>query len=143
MTAYNNKISNQEYEKNRNQKLYDYVIVGSRRFKTEANNIGKQIMEKGYQVKLISEQTPRIETDGLNVLKKSKIKYQKQHFEAIRNCKRGVVLCNFDGYIGLNTIAELIFANAYEIPILSIEAVNSDQEELVIMDIERLNLHSL
>lgn len=123
--------------------LYDYVIVGSRRFKTEANKIGRQIMEKGFKVKLISEPAPRIETDGLNILKKLKIKYQRQHFEAIRSCKRGVVLCNFDGYIGLNTKAELIFANAYGIPILSIEDVKSDKEELVIMDIKILNLDSL
>jgi hypothetical protein len=143
LTTYNNIKNNPEHEKSRNQMLYDYVIVGSRRFKKEANMIGKQIMEKGFQVKLISEPAPRIETDGLDILKKLKIKYQKQHFEAIRNCKRGVVLCNFDGYIGLNTAAELIFANAYGIPILSIESVNSDKEELIIMNIKRFNLHSI
>ena len=123
--------------------LYDYVIVSSRRFKTAANKIGRQIIEKGFQVKLISEPAPRIETHGLDILKKLKIKYQKQHFEAIRRCKRGVILCNFDGYIGLNTKAELIFANAYGIPILSIEPVKSDQEELIIMNIKILNLDSL
>jgi len=123
--------------------IYDYVIVGSRRFRKEANKIGQQIMEKGFQVKLISEPAPRIETDGVDVLKESKTKYQKQHFEAIRCCKRGVVLCNFNGYIGLNTKAEMIFAHAYGVPILSIENVNSDEEELKIMNIQRLNLPNL
>lgn len=123
--------------------VYDYVIVGSRRFRKEANKIGQQIMEKGFQVKLISEPAPRIETDGVDVLKESKTKYQKQHFEAIRCCKRGVVLCNFNGYIGLNTKAEMIFAHAYGVPILSIENVNSDEEELKIMNIQRLNLPNL
>jgi len=126
-----------------NQMIYDYVIVGSRRFRKEANKIGQQIMEKGFQVKLISEPAPRIETDGVDVLKESKTKYQKQHFEAIRCCKRGVVLCNFNGYIGLNTKAEMIFAHAYGVPILSIENVNSDEEELKIMNIQRLNLPNL
>jgi len=123
--------------------IYDYVIVGSRRFRKEANKIGQQIMEKGFQVKLISEPAPRIETDGVDILKVSKTKYQKQHFEAIRCCKRGVVLCNFNGYIGLNTKAEMIFAHAYGVPILSIENVNSDEEELKIMNIQRLNLPNL
>lgn len=123
--------------------IYDYVIVGSRRFRKEANKIGQQIMEKGCQVKLISEPAPRIETDGVDVLKESKTKYQKQHFEAIRCCKRGVVLCNFNGYIGLNSKAEMIFAHAYGVPILSIENVNSDEEELKIMNIQRLNLPNL
>ena len=126
-----------------NQMIYDYVIVGSRRFRKESNKIGQQIMEKGFQVKLISEPAPRIETDGVDVLKESKTKYQKQHFEAIKCCKRGVVICNFNGYIGLNTKAEMIFAHAYGVPILSIENVNSDEEELKIMNIQRLNLPNL
>lgn len=126
-----------------NQMIYDYVIVGSRRFRKEANKIGQQIMEKGFQVKLISEPAPRIETDGVDILKESKTKYQKQHFEAIRCCKRGVVLCNFNGYIGLNTKAEMIFAHAYGVPLLSIENVDSDEEELIIMNIKILNLHNL
>jgi len=123
--------------------IYDYVIVGSRKFRKEANKIGQQIMEKGFQVKLISEPAPRIETDGVDVLRESKTKYQKQHFEAIRCCKRGIVLCNFNGYIGLNTKAEMIFAHAYGVPILSIENVNCDEEELEIMKIQRLNLTNL
>ena len=123
--------------------IYDYVIVGSRKFWKEANKIGQKIMEKGFQVKLISEAAPRIEADGVDVLRKSKTKYQKQHFEAIRCCKRGIVICNFNGYIGLNTKAEMIFANAYDIPIFSIENVNSEEEELEIMNIRRLNLTKL
>ena len=123
--------------------IYDYVIVGSRKFREEANKIGQQIMEKGFQVKLISEPAPRIETDGVDVLRESKTKYQKQHFEAIRCCKRGIILCNFNGYIGLNTKAEMIFAHAYSVPILSIENVNCDEEELEIMKIQRLNLTNL
>ena len=123
--------------------IYDYVIIGSRKFKKEANKIGKQIMKKGFKVKLISEPAPRIDTDGVDLLRRSKTKYQKQHFEAIKSCKRGVVLCNFEGYIGLNTKAELIFANAYDIPILSIEAVDSDEEELIIMNIQKLNIDNL
>jgi len=123
--------------------IYDYVIVGSRKFREEANKIGQQIMEKGFQVKLISEPAPRIETDGVDALRESKTKYQKQHFEAIRCCKRGIILCNFNGYIGLNTKAEMIFAHAYSVPILSIENVNCDEEELEIMKIQRLNLTNL
>jgi hypothetical protein len=123
--------------------IYDYVIVGSRKFREEANKIGQQIMEIGFKVKLISEPAPRIETDGADVLRKFKTKYQRQHFEAIRCCKRGIVLCNFNGYIGLNTKAEMIFAHAYNIPIFSLEDVNSDEEELEIMNIQRLNLTKL
>ena len=120
--------------------IYDYVIVGSRKFSTEANRIGQKIMEKGFQVKLISEPAPRIETNGVDVLRKIKTKYQRQHFEALRCCKRGVILCNVNGYVGLNTKAEMIFAHAYGIPIFSIENVKSDEEELEIMNIKRLNL---
>ena len=120
--------------------IYDYVIVGSRKFMKEANEIGEQIVEKGFQVKLINEPAPRIETDGVDVLRKLKTVYQNQHFEAIRWCKHGVILCNFDGYIGLNTKAELIFANAYDVPIFSVEAVNSQEEEIRILNIERFNL---
>lgn len=123
--------------------IYDYVIVGSRKFKEEANKIGQKIMEKSFKVKLISEPAPRIETDGVDVLRRLKTKYQRQHFEAIRRCKRGIVLCNFNGYIGLNTKAEMIFAHAYGIPIFSLEDVNSDEEELEIMNIQRLNLTEL
>jgi len=123
--------------------IYDYVIVGSRKFREEANKIGQQIMEKGFKVKLISEPAPRIETDGADVLRKFKTQYQRQHFRAIRCCKRGIVLCNFNGYIGLNTKAEMIFAHAYNIPIFSLEDVNSDEEELEIMNIQRLNLTKL
>ena len=100
-------------------------------------------MEKGFQVKLINEPAPRIETDGVDVLRQSKTKYQKQHFEAIRFCRRGIIICNFNGYIGLNTKAEMIFAHAYGIPIFSIENINSDEEELKIMNIKRLNLTKL
>ena len=123
--------------------IYDYVILGSRRFREKANMIGKQIIDKGFNVKLINESAPRIETEGLAVLRKLKTKYQKQHFEAIRECKRGVILCNFNGYIGLNTKAELIFANAYGIPVLSIEKVNSQEEEIIIMNIQRLDFSRL
>jgi hypothetical protein len=132
------------YEKRKvNQMIYDYVIVGSRKFRKEANRIGQQIIEKGFQVKLISEPAPRIEADGMDALRELKTKYQRQHFEAVRCCKRGIVICNFNGYIGLNTKAEMIFAHAYGIPIFSIENVNSDEEELKIMNIQRLNLTSL
>ena len=123
--------------------IYDYVIIGSRKFKKEANKIGKQIMKKGFKVKLISEPAPRIDTEGVDLLRRLKTKYQRQHFEAIRCCKRGIVICNFNGHIGLNTKAEMIFAHAYGIPIFSIENVNSDEEELKIMNIQRLNLTSL
>ena len=123
--------------------IYDYVIVGSRKFSTEANRIGQKIIEKGFQVKLISEPAPRIETNGVDVLRKIKTQYQKQHFEAIRCCKRGIILCNFNGYVGLNTKAEMIFAHAYGIPIFSIENVKSDEEELEIMNIQKLNLTDL
>ena len=132
------------YEKRKvNQMIYDYVIVGSRKFKKEANMIGQQIIEKGFQVKLISEPAPRIDADGMDALRELKTKYQRQHFEAIECCKRGIVICNFNGYIGLNTKAEMIFSHAYGIPIFSIENVNSDEEELKIMNIQRLNLTSL
>ena len=126
-----------------NYMIYDYVVLGSRRFRDKANKIGQQIMDKGFKVKLISESAPRIETDGVDVLRKLKTQYQKQHFEAIRWCKRGVILCNFNGYIGLNTKAELIFVNAYDIPILSIEKVNSQEEEIKIMNIQRLDFSRL
>ena len=119
---------------------FDFVILGSRRFRNVANNIGKQIEKKGYKVKFINESAPRIEEDGIAILRKIKTQYQKEHFEAIRGCKKGVILCNFEGYIGLNTKAELIFANAYEIPIFSVEQVNSSTEELIIMDIKKLDL---
>jgi len=123
--------------------IYDYVILGSRRFREKANMIGKQIMDKGFNVKLINESAPRIETEGVAVLRKLKTQYQKQHFEAIRECKRGVILCNFNGYFGLNTKAELIFANAYDIPVLSIEKVNSQEEEIIIMNIQSLDFSRL
>lgn len=119
--------------------IYDYVILGSRRFSKRANKIGRQIMQKGFSVKLISDPAPRIETEGLEVVKRLKTAYQKQHFEAIRNCRRGVILCNFDGYIGLNTKAELIFAHAYDVPIFAVEPVNSNEEELKIMNIRKLD----
>jgi hypothetical protein len=119
--------------------VYDYVILGSRRFREEANKIGQQIMEKGFNVKLISESAPRIETNGVAVLRKLKTQYQKQHFEAIRWCKRGVILCNFKGYIGLNTKAELIYAHAFNKQLISIENVNSQEEELAIMNIQKLD----
>jgi hypothetical protein len=119
--------------------VYDYVVLGSRRFLEEANEIGRQIMEKGFSVKLISDPAPRIESEGLEVVKKFKTAYQKQHFEAIKNCKRGVILCNFNGYVGLNTKAELIFAHAYGVPIFAVEPVNSNEEELKIMDIRKLD----
>ena len=126
-----------------NQMIYDYVIVGSRKFRKQANKIGQQIMEKGFQVKLISEPAPRIEVDGIDILRKLKTKYQRQHFEAIRCCKRGIIVCNFNGYIGLNTKAEMIFAHAYDIPIFSIENVKSEEEEFEIMNIQRINLTNL
>lgn len=126
-----------------NPMIYDYVIVASRKFRKEANKIGQQIIEKGFQVKLISEPAPRIEVDGMDILRKLKTKYQRQHFDAIRDCKRGIVVCNFNGYIGLNTKAEMIFAHAYDIPIFSIENVKSDEEELEIMNIQRINLTNL
>jgi len=119
--------------------VYDYVVLGSRRFLEEANEIGRQIMEKGFSVKLISDPAPRIESEGLEVVKKFKTAYQKQHFEAIKNCKRGVILCNFNGYIGLNTKAELIFGHAYGVPIFAVEPVNCNEEELKIMDIRKLD----
>ena len=110
--------------------IYDYVILGSRRYRDRANEIGQQIITKGFDVKLINESAPRIETDGVDVLRKLKTQYQNQHFEAIRWCKRGVILCNFDGYIGLNTI-------------FSVEAVKSQEEEIRILNVERLNLSNL
>ena len=119
--------------------IYDYVILGSRRFRDKANEIGQQIKSKGFNVKFISEAAPRIESEGVDVLRKLKTQYQKQHFEAIRWCKHGVILCNFNGYIGLNTKAELIFANAYDVPIFSIERVNSQEEEIRIMNIQKLD----
>ena len=122
---------------------FDFVILGSRRFRNSANNIGKKIEKKGYKVKLINEAAPRIEEDGIDILRKMKTQYQREHFEAIRGCKKGVILCNFEGYIGLNTKAELIFANAYEIPIFSVEQVNSRIEELVIMNIKKLDLSKI
>ncbi|MBT8171313.1 hypothetical protein KJN74_00380 [Candidatus Bathyarchaeota archaeon] len=120
--------------------VFDFVILGSRRFRNKANNIGNQITKKGFDVKLINESAPRIENEGVDVLRKLKTKYQREHFEAIRWCKKGVVLCNFEGYIGLNTKAELIFANAYDIPIFALEPVNSDKEEIIILNIQKLNL---
>jgi hypothetical protein len=126
-----------------NYVIYDYVILGSRRFRTKANEIGKRIISNGFDVKLINESAPRIETDGIEVLREFKTKYQKQHFEAIRLCKQGVILCNFDGYIGLNTKAELIFANAYNIPIFAIEPVKSQEEEIRILNIQLLNLSEI
>ncbi len=126
-----------------NHIVYDYVIVGSRRFSKEANLIGQQIIKKGFKVKLISEPAPRIETDGVGVVRKLKVMYQRLHFEAIRSCRKGLVVCNFDGYIGLNTKAEMIFAYAYGVPILSIEEVNSNEEELKIMNVQRLELSKL
>lgn len=120
--------------------VYDYVILGSRRFRDRANDIGQRLIYSGFDVKLINESAPRIETDGIEILRVLKTKYQKQHFEAIRQCTRGVILCNFDGYIGLNTKAELIFANAYGIPIFAVEAVKSQEEEIRILNIQPLNL---
>jgi len=119
--------------------IYDYVILGSRRFSKEANKIGQQIMQKGFSVKLISDPAPRIETEGLETVKRFKTAYQKQHFEAIRNCRLGVILCNFKRYVGLNTKAELIFAHAYGVPIFAVEPVNSNEEELEIMNIHKLD----
>ena len=123
--------------------IYDYVILGSRKYRDKANEIGQLIKAKGFHVKFINEAAPRIETDGIDVLRKLKTQYQRQHFEAIRNCKHGVILCNFDGYIGLNTKAELIIANAYEKPIFSFAAVESQEEEIRILNIQRLNLSEL
>ena len=123
--------------------IYDYVILGSRRYRDRANEIGQRIITKGFDVKLINESAPRIETDGVDIVRELKTKYQKEHFEAIRYCKRGIILCNFNGYIGLNTKAEMIFAHAYDIPIFSIGNVNSDEEELEIMNIQRLNVTNL
>ena len=123
--------------------IYDYVILGSRRYRDRANEVGQLIKDKGFDVKLISEAAPRIETDGVDVLRKLKTQYQKQHIEAIRCCKRGVILCNFNGYFGLNTKAELIIANAYGKPIFSIETVESQEEEIRILNIQRLNLSEL
>jgi hypothetical protein len=133
----------QKMKESVNQLIYDYVIVGSRKFRKRANKIGQKIKENGFQVKLISKPAPRIEVDGVDVLKKFKTKYQRQHFEAIRCCKRGIIICNFNDYIGLNTKAEMIFAHAYGIPIFSVENVISDEEELEIMNIKRLNLDDL
>ena len=84
--------------------------------------------------------TNAIESDGIEILKELKTKYQKQHFDAIRQCKHGVILCNFDGYIGLNTKAELIYANAYNIPIFAVEPVKSQEEEIRILNIQQFNL---
>ena len=123
--------------------VYDFVILGSRRFRDKANHIGKRIINTGFDVKLINESAPRIETDGIDVLRELKTKYQKQHFEAIRHCTRGVILCNFDGYIGLNTKAELIFANAYGIPIFAVEPLKSQEEEIRILNIQQLNLSKI
>jgi hypothetical protein len=123
--------------------IYDYVILGSRKYRDRANEIGQQIISKGFNVKLINESAPRIETNGVHVLRKLKTQYQKQHFEAIRWCKSGVILCNFDCYLGLNTKAELIFANAYDKPIYAIEDVKSEEEEIRILNIERLYLSKL
>jgi hypothetical protein len=119
--------------------IYDYVILGSRRFRDKANEIGQQMIDRGFDVKLINESAPRIETDGLEILRKLKTQYQRQHFEAIRRCKKGVILCNFNGYIGLNTKAELIFANAYNVAIFAIEPVNSQEEEIQILNIKLFN----
>jgi hypothetical protein len=119
--------------------VYDYVVLGSRRFLKEANEIGRRIMEKGFSVKLISDPAPRIETEGLEVVRRFKTAYQKRHFEAIRKCKLGVILCNFNEYVGLNTKAELIFAHAYCVPIFAVEPVNSNEEELKIMNIRKLD----
>ena len=123
--------------------VYDYVILGSRRFRDKANEIGQQIVSIGFDVKFINESAPRIENDGIDVLRKLKTKYQKQHFDAIKHCKEGVILCNFNGYIGLNTKAELIFANAYSIPIFAVEPVCSEEEELRILNIQLLNLSKI
>ena len=120
--------------------VYDYVILGSRRYRDKANEIGKRIINIGFCVKLINESAPRIESDGIDILKELKTKYQKQHFDAIRQCKHGVILCNFDGYIGLNTKAELIYANAYNIPIFAVEPVKSQEEEIRILNIQQFNL---
>ncbi len=126
-----------------NYVIYDYVILGSRRFRDKANEIGQRIISNGFDVKLINESAPRIETDGIDVLRELKTKYQKQHFEAIRTCKQGVILCNFNNYIGLNTKAELIFANAYDIPIFAIEPVESQEEEIRILNIQLLKLSEI
>jgi len=120
--------------------IYDYVILGSRKYRDKANIVGQQIIEKGFKVKLINEAAPRIKSDGVAILKKLKTKYQREHFEAIRFCRKGVILCNFEGYIGLNTKAELIYANAYNIPIFSIEEVESDEEEIIILNIQKIDL---
>lgn len=120
--------------------VFDFVILGSRKYRIKANNIGNQIAKKGFNVKLINKSAPRIEKEGIDVLRRLKTKYQREHFEAIRWCKKGVILCNFEGYIGLNTKAELIFANAYDVPIFSVEPVKSDKEEIIILNIQKLNL---
>ena len=123
--------------------IYDYVILGSRRFRDKANEIGQRMRSKGFEVKLINESAPRIETDGVKILRELKTQYQKQHFEAIRRCKRGVILCNFNGYVGLNTKVELILANAYNIPIFAIEPVRSQEEEIRILNIQSFNLSEI
>ena len=123
--------------------VYDYVILGSRRFRDKATDIGQRLIYSNFDVKLINESAPRVETHGIDVLREIKTKYQKQHFDAIRRCRRGVILCNFDGYIGLNTKAELIFANAYGIPILAVEPVKSQEEEIRILNIQPLNLSKI
>ena len=64
--------ANMQKEKG-NHIVYDYVIVGSRRFSKEANLVGQQIIKKGFKVKLISEPAPRIETDGVDVVRKLKV----------------------------------------------------------------------
>jgi hypothetical protein len=125
-----------------NYVIYDYVILGSRRFRDKANEIGQRIISTGFDVKLINESAPRIETDGIDVLRELKTKYQKQHL-AIRTCKQGVILCNFNNYIGLNTKAELIFANAYNIPRFAIEPVESQEEEIRILNIQLLKLSEM
>ena len=133
-------MSGIKFQKKVNYVIYDYVILGSRRFRNKANEIGQRIISNGFDVKLINESAPRIETNGIDVLKELKTKYQKQHFDAIRQCKHGVILCNFDGYIGLNTKAELIYANAYNIPIFAVEPVKSQEEEIRILNIQQFNL---
>ncbi len=50
-----------------------------------------------------------------------------------------MILCNFNGYVGLNTKAELIFAHAYGVPIFAVEPVSSNEEELKIMNIHKLD----
>lgn len=88
------------------------LLCGRRKENLKMVEVASKLQRAGHNVNMGSlsldnKQSPPFEQT--KEFKNLKAKNMSNHFEEIENCD-AIFVCNFNGYIGMNTFAEIMFA---------------------------------